>query len=449
MVMHAGVKFLNFKILYYIKMKHLILPTQLYDLRHLNKAHEYILYEHPHYYNEYNYNKKKLILLKASMLYYYDYLYENGYNVKHCKLNENINKYLDGETYLIFDPIDRIKLPKHEQMLDTPNFILTNENLMEYKKKSKSYHMYGFYNYVKKTIKYLVNVKSQDKKNRNRYDDKVEILDLPSNRQDEYYINKAIAWVNKEFSNNIGDTNNFIFPITHKTANKWLTHFLQNNFEFFGKYQDSIVKDEQFLFHSVLSTSINIGLINPIDIINRIKSDYGDTLIESREGYVRQLGWRELCRYTYVYVDFDKNYFNVNENLNSKWYYGELNIKPVDDVIKSSIKYGYAHHINRLMVIGNYMLLNEIHPDEVFKWFMEVYADAYLWVMLMNVEMATFATGGVVTKRPYFSSSNYILKMSDYKKDKWSEIWDELYYEFLKRHKRKLWKYRYYFRALK
>ena len=277
----------------------------------------------------------------------------------------------------------------------------------------------------------------------------MEILDLPSNKQDEYYINKAITWVNKEFPNNIGDTNNFIFPITHKTANKWLTHFLQNNFDFFGKYQDSIVKDEPFLFHSVLSTSINIGLINPIDIINRIKSEYGDILIESREGYVRQLGWRELCRYTYVYVDFDKNYFNVNENLNSKWYYGELNIKPVDDVIKSSIKYGYAHHINRLMVIGNYMLLNEIHPDKVFKWFMEVYVDAYLWVMLMNVEMATFATGGVVTKRPYFSSSNYILKMSDYKKDKWSEIWDELYYEFLKRHKRKLWKYRYYFRALK
>tara|TARA_B110000259_G_scaffold18619_1_gene19560 strand:- start:5017 stop:6369 length:1353 start_codon:yes stop_codon:yes gene_type:complete len=429
-------------------MKHLILPTQLYNKKYLYKDNEYILYEHPHYYEDYNYNKKKLILLKASMLYYYDYLYENDYNVKYCNLNDDVNKYLNNEDYLIFDPVDKIKIPKNEQILESPNFLLTNADLIEYKKKSKSFHMYGFFNYVKKNIKYLVNVKSQDGKNRNKYDDDVAILDLPINNQDEYYVKKATNWVKKQFPNNIGNTENFIFPVTHKTANRWLLHFLKNNFEFFGKYQDSIVNNENFLFHSVLSTSINIGLINPIEIIDKIKNNYGDVLIDSREGYIRQLGWRELCRYSYLYVNFDDNYFNVKKKLNNKWYTGTLDIEPVDDAIKSSINIGYAHHINRLMVIGNFMFLNEISPDNIFEWFMEIYADAYLWVMSMNVEMAAFATGGIITKRPYFSSSNYILKMSNYKKSEWSNIWDNLYHRFLKEHKKKLWKFRYYFSAL-
>lgn len=431
-------------------MKHIILPTQIYDKKYVNKNNEIILYEHPHYYKEYNYNKKKLILLKASMLYYYDYLYDNDYNVKYCELNDNINKYYDKK-YIIFDPVDDIQLPKGKKIiLETPNFILTNNDMKEYQKKGKSYHLYGFYNYVKKKLKYLEKIKSHDMNNRNKYDNKIPIVDMPYNKEDEYYINEATKWVNKNFLNNIGNTKDFIFPISHKSAKKFLYHFLDNNFQYFGQYQDAIVQGENYMFHSVLSSSLNIGLIQPLEIVNEIKINYNSVNMASKEGYIRQIcGWRELCRYTYKYVDFNNNYFNMKEKLNKQWYDGTTGMEPVDNAIKTSIETGYAHHIIRLMVIGNYMLLIEINPYDVFKWFMEIYIDAYIWVMNANVEMCTFATGGIVTRKPYLSSSNYILKMSDYKKGKWLEQWADLYYNFLKKHKEKLWQFRYHFKGLK
>jgi deoxyribodipyrimidine photolyase-related protein len=431
-------------------MNHLILPTQIYNKSYLDKNNTYILYEHPHYYNDFNYNKKKLVLLKSSMLYYYDYLLEHNYHVKYCGVTDNINKYIkSNEKYYIFAPIDNINLPKNYIILDTPNFLLTNADLEDYSYKTKSFHFYGFYNYVKKTINYLTNVKSQDKENRNKYDYEIEVLSLPSNKDDSYYIDKGIRWVNRYYKTNLGNTNNFIFPVSHKTSKKWLNHFLSKNFDYFGKYQDSIDNNYNYLFHSVLSSSINIGLLNPSEIIDEIISNYNKTNISSKEGYIRQLCWRELCRYTYLYIDFDsKNYFNCNSKLNKKWYEGSLDVPPVDDAIVMAIDTAYSHHINRLMVIGNFMTLNEIHPNNIFNWFMEVYIDSYLWVMSMNIDMATFRTGGLTTKRPYISSSNYIIKMSNYPKDEWCDYWDELYDSFLKKHKKKLWKYRYYFRRL-
>jgi deoxyribodipyrimidine photolyase-related protein len=161
------------------------------------------------------------------------------------------------------------------------------------------------------------------------------------------------------------------------------------------------------------------------------------------EGYIRQLFWREFQRYTYLNVDFEnKNYFGNKKKLRKAWYEGTLGIDPVDDAIKDGFETGYLHHIRRLMVVGNYMNLSGIHPKEGFRWFMEFSVDSYEWVMHQNVlDMVFFVTDGKTSRKPYISSSNYIRRMSDYKKGQWSVTWDTMYRTFIQKHKNKLSRY--------
>jgi len=272
---------------------------------------------------------------------------------------------------------------------------------------------------------------------------------VPSNLSDKKYINEASKYVNINFKNNYGTTDDFMFPISHKTANNWLKNFIDKKFKSFGDYQDYINQENDFMFHSLLSTSINIGLINPTEIIDKIKKIKGIPM-NSYEGYIRQLFWREYQRYCYKYFNFDnKNYFGNSKKLNKKWYKGETGIEPIDDCIIKAFKSGYLYHIERLMIMGNFMNLNQISPKEGFKWFMEFSCDSYEWVMKQNVlDMVFFCSGGKTMRRPYVSSSNYILKNSNYSKGEWYDEWDNLYQSFIKRNKTKLQKYRYYFKGI-
>jgi deoxyribodipyrimidine photolyase-related protein len=282
----------------------------------------------------------------------------------------------------------------------------------------------------------------------------IKIPKLPpnQNKSDKKYIIESIKYIDKHFPNNYGSSNidDFVYPISHKVAKKWLLYFIKNKLKYFGNYQDYIYKEDSFLFHSTLSSSINIGLINPQEICDIIKKYKKKIPINSYEGYIRQLFWREYQWFCYLYYDFNKtNYFGNNKKLSKDWYNGTTGIKPVDDAIITGFNTGYLHHILRLMVIGNYMNLSGISPKEGFKWFMEFSCDSYEWVMYQNVmDMVFFVSGGVTTRRPYISSSNYILNMSNYKKDEWCIKWDKKYHRFLKNKKSKLLKFRYYFRNL-
>ena len=189
----------------------------------------------------------------------------------------------------------------------------------------------------------------------------------------------------------------------------------------------------------MLSSSINIGLIHPTELINSVVG-FIDKYTNSVEAFIRQLFWREYQRYCHIYINFiNKNYFGNNKSLTTKWYEGTLEIEPVDNCIKKAFDTGYLHHIERLMIIGNYMNLSGIRPKEGFKWFMEFSCDSYEWVMCQNVlDMVFYSTSGKTTRRPYISSSNYVLKMSNYKKGEWSLIWDKKYNDFVKTNKNKL-----------
>ena len=158
--------------------------------------------------------------------------------------------------------------------------------------------------------------------------------------------------------------------------------------------------------------------------------------LNSLEGFVRQIiGWREFIRGIYHCKgeeEIKSNFWNHNRKLTKDWYEGTTGIKPLDDTIKDCLKYGYTHHIPRLMIVANIMNLSRIHPDEIYKWFMEMFVDSSDWVMVPNVYgMGTFADGGLFATKPYSCGSNYIIKMSNYKKDDWADIVDGLYWMFM------------------
>lgn len=356
---------------------------------------------------------------------------------------------MTDKSFYYFDPIDAITIKG--TMLESPNFLLSKKQQNLYRKKTKHFLFNNFYMWSKKELDLYPRLKSQDKQNRQAYDKNIEVPVHPSNTSDEKYIKEAIDYVEKHFKNNCGTTTNFIFPVTHATAKKWLNDFIKKRFNHFGPYQDFVQEDKPYMFHSLLSSSINSGLLQPTDIISAIKQVESQVPLNSFEGFLRQLFWREYQRYCIRFIDFKKyNYFNHSKKLTKEWYEGSLGIKPIDDLIIKAFSTGYLHHIERLMFIGNFMNLSEISPEEGFRWFMEFSIDSYEWVMYQNVyDMVFFATEGMTMRRPYISSSNYILKMSSYKKAEWSEKWNNLYKKFLKKHQEKLWKYRYYFPSLK
>tara|TARA_B100000575_G_scaffold143994_2_gene114981 strand:+ start:9728 stop:11152 length:1425 start_codon:yes stop_codon:yes gene_type:complete len=406
-----------------------------------------ILYEHPQYFTKYNYNKKRLLLHRASMKYYYDYLKSKKVNnIKYINYSEKLPKSNKNDIFIMFDPIDKIKLPyhiKHDNLIESPNFMLTKNDYTNYRQKTKTFFFNSFYNNSKKIVDIIPNIKSTDKQNRERMPKDVPIPKLLTNKpkKDKEYIDEAILYVNKHFPKNYGTTDEFQFPISHTTANKWLKNFVDKKLKDFGTYQDFIIQDEEYLFHSCLSTSLNCGLLNPTEIIDLIRPLKDKFPINSYEGYIRQLFWREYQRFCYIHFDFsNKNYFGNNKKLGKEWYTGKVGIKPVDDAIISAFKYGYLHHIRRLMVIGNFMNLSEIDPMDGLKWFIEFACDSYEWVMYQNVlDMAFCVSGGGTMRKPYISSSNYILKMSNYsKKDDWVEKWDKMYRDFLDKHKKKI-----------
>ncbi len=411
----------------------LILPNQLFEYKYIPKDIKKIyIYKHPHYFQTYNYNKKKLLLHIASINYYKDYI-QKKYKLLAEKPKE----------YTMFESADKLNLTPIKTY-DNPNFLLTRKDHESYKNK---FRFNPFYMHFKKKLNYIPNEKSRDKENRSSLPKNIKIPKIPSNKLDQKWIEEAAKEVNEKYSDNYGNIDNFIFPITHKTAKRWLKHFLQLKLDNFGKYQDAIDKENPYLFHSLLAAAINIGLLQPSEIIEEVIKR--DTAMNNKEGFVRQMFWREYQLYCYRYFDFHQSYFNNKKKLTKDWYYGTLSVLPVDEAIKRAFDTGYLHHIERLMVVGNFMNLSGIDEKEGFRWFMEFSCDSYEWVMHQNVlEMVFCVSGGQTTRRPYVSSSNYVKKMSNYPKGDWEKIWDVLYNDFKTKQKEKLYKFRYFFRGL-
>jgi deoxyribodipyrimidine photolyase-related protein len=436
----------------------IIYPIHLYNNINLEKYDQVYIVEEPLYFTEYKYNKIKLIYHRATMKKYYDKLnHSNLYYINYDNVDEFYIKIKNKEIYC-YDPIDYIlekklkKIFNNITLLETPNFLIKNNEINNIKNLIYKGHRYNhdlFYKYQRMKLNILMDENNKpingkwtfDNLNRNPLP-KTYNNNTNYKIQNNKYINEAKEYINKNFKNNYGYTDNIIFPIDRKESIKWLKRFLETRLNKFGKYQDAIHDQDHIIYHSVLSPMMNIGLITDTDVI-KISEDYykknkKNILIENYEGFIRQIiGWRNYVYLIYK-LEYNKEYNYLNHNNKIPYYKfweGKTNIEPIDNTINKIKKYGYVHHIERLMILGNFMLLLMIHPKDVYKMFMEWTIDAYNWVMYPNVYyMSQYSDGGNMMSRPYFSSSNYVIKMSNYKKGDWCKIWDALYYNFINKH---------------
>ena len=329
------------------------------------------------------------------------------------------------------------------EVLNTPMFLDSRESFKDFVGDKKFLLQANYYKKARKEMDILIeNEKpvggkwSFDDENRRKLPKGYIIPKLPVIKERNDF-DEISNFINTEFKDHPGNINN-IFPYTAEQALDWLNTFFEERFKDFGPYEDAIFMGEHFQLHSALSSSMNLGIITPQQIITKAK-DYAETNdipLNSLEGFVRQIiGWREFIRG--IYQNFsekmiDANYWNHNRKLSDAWYTGDTGIEPLDDAIKGALEFGYTHHINRLMVLASIMNMSRIHPSEIYKWFMEMFVDSSEWVMVPNVfGMGTFADGGIFATKPYISGSSYILRMSNFKKGDWCEIVDGLYWKFI------------------
>lgn len=444
----------------------LIFPNQLFeDNPAIIKDRQIYLWECNLHFTHFNFHKKKLLLHRASMKFYESYL--EDYYVKYLEFNDypklesifqeldknNIKEihFVDPIDYLLEKRLDRyskeysIKLIKY----DNPNFYCDEDTLNKLFTEKK-YFLTKFYIKQRKRLNVLVDGDSPiggkwsfDAENRKKLPRNHQppiIPDIPKNK----YIDEAKEYVLSNFPDNYGNIEYFNYPITFKDSENSFINFLENRMNLFGDYEDAISKNEDFIYHSLLTPALNIGLVNPNKIIELTleyhkKYDYS---LNSLEGFIRQIiGWREFMMGVYKRENVimrNGNYWDFSNKMPDKFYTSSTGIDPVDNTIKKLLNNSYNHHIERLMILGNFMLLCEIHPNEIYKWFMELYIDAYDWVMVPNVYgMSQYSDGGLITTKPYVSGSNYVRKMSDYKKGDWCEVWDSLYWRFIHKYQEK------------
>lgn len=449
----------------------ILFPHQLYKPQYLPSVDIVYMVEEPLYFgtdNQYPmfFHKQKIMLHRASMQRFVkEVLWPAGVEVNYFEISPEsftgevvaqaaIDKI---EQLIMFDPTDEallrrmkktvtdLEMPIPLKVLDSPNFYLKSEDVYKYFSAKKKHLFANFYQWQRERFNILIDENyhpvggkwSFDTENRKR---------MPSGHVppglgtfgDNEYVRDAREFVEKMFPNNPGSSESFIWPTNHEEAEHWLKQFIEQRLEMFGPYEDAIEPDALFLYHSALTAMLNIGLLQPYEVIDAVLAYHQQKPlpIESLEGFVRQiLGWREYVRGMYLVYGTkmrNSNFFNHKRLLGDSWYQATTTIAPLDAMVKKLWDHAYAHHIERLMVAGNLMLLSEINPHEVYRWFMELFIDSYDWVMVPNVYgMSQFADGGSMTTKPYMSGSNYILTMSNLKKDQWCDVWDGLFWKFI------------------
>jgi deoxyribodipyrimidine photolyase-related protein len=472
----------------------ILFPSQLFESKYIKKIFSYTednikikskyicLWEHSYFFTKFKYHKKKLILHRASMKKYYDSINSSEYGKFYLNANVNSNTDINKlNEYIKLNQIDQIRFfnPIEKELIQ---LIMTNKIIKQIEKiilpspyflnstnfdknKNINNELGGLKHnlfYKSQRIMYNIMVKksgdkyipegskwSYDTENRSPFEksqQEPEILKFKSKKRLEY-LEEAVKYVETNFSSHYGssDLTNFIYPIDNEEAINWLKHFVSHKLDNFGKYEDALSSKIKFGFHSILSPLTNIGLITPMDIIEHIK-EYKKNLA-SKEGFIRQvIGWREYCYFTYdLYGKFmeSNSIYTLNKFSISKHIWNcSTQIPPIDNILKNVTSNAYSHHIERLMGIGNFLLLIETNPKEIYNWFQTMYIDAYDVFMVPNVYgMLCYAKLNENTHmmtRPYFASSNYIMKMSDYKSEitirigssdyKWDDIMDSLYW---------------------
>lgn len=426
---------------------------------------------------------KKLAFIFSAMRHFAEELRSKGLHVIYIKLDAPESQASFTQTLL--PVIERIKPKKilitepgeyrvlemiksWEKLSGTPVEILPDQRFFvsidyfkSWAKNKKSLRMEFFYRELRKLSGFLME-KDQpvggqwnfDSENRHPLKEKIK-LPKPFSVKPDSITQEVLALVKKRFPKNFGSLENFEFAVTRQEALHALKHFIKHALAHFGEYQDAMLSGENAIFHSQLSQYLNIGLLLPKEVCQAAEKAYvsGSAPLNSVEGFIRQiLGWREFVRGIYwlkMPKYRDLNYFNAKEPLPNFYWHGQTKMNCLSQVIKMTERDAMSHHIQRLMITGNFALLLGVTPIEVCDWYLAVYADAYEWVELPNtLGMAIFADGGFLASKPYAASGAYINRMSNFcqnchfnVKEKLGSTacpFNYLYWDFMLRHKAKL-----------
>jgi len=454
----------------------IILGNQLFDSSFFEtqiKNHKktvFFMREDKNLASYFRFHKHKIVLFFAAMRNYRDELIKSGYTV-HYEEFDSFDRLTYEESLLRFIRKNKIETVTHYEIEDkffekrlqiflnslkckitvilSPMFLTTREQFKSYLKSVKKPFMKSFYQDQRKRLNILVKANkplggawSFDTENRlalpkNKTTPQLLQLNMDKNTKD------VMSVVNQYFSDHPGKVTNFWLPVDREGARKWFKSFLKDRLYEFGPYEDAIPEHSEFVYHSVLTPYLNTGLLTPKEVIFEVikHSKSNDIPLASLEGFIRQvIGWREFIRGIYQnYSDQQEleNFWKHTKKLSSHWYVGNTGIIPLDVTIKKILTRGYAHHIERLMIVGSLMVLLEVDPKESYKWFMELFVDSSDWVMGPNVfGMALFSDGGIFATKPYICGSNYLRKMGGYKKDDWCDGVDGLYWQFIKKHEK-------------
>lgn len=455
-----------------MKSINFIFPHQLFKESPLLETDETVyLVEEYLFFRQYPFHKQKIAFHRATMKRYADFLRkEKNLEVFYIDAIKDISdirqlipalKRQGIEHINYLDPTDNWLQKRIEKgclendisttIFSSPLFLNTKEDLGAFfRSDKKKYHQTSFYTEQRKKLNILIEPDGKptggkwtfDTENRKKYPSKKTPPSIQFPDVDDYYV-EAKHYVETHFPNNLGSlTAHSLYATSFETAKAWLHQFFKQRFMEFGAYEDAIVAENSILNHSVLTPMLNVGLITPKEIIEAclMYSKENNVPINSTEGFVRQIiGWREFIRGVYESRGNEErttNFWKFKKKIPASFYDGTTGIPPIDQTIKKVLQTGYCNHIERLMVLGNFMMLCEFDPDEVYRWFMELFIDAYDWVMVTNIYgMSQFSDGGLMATKPYISGSNYLMKMSNYKKGEWQAVWDGLFWRFMHTHR--------------
>ncbi|MEZ5559941.1 MAG: cryptochrome/photolyase family protein [Pseudomonadales bacterium] len=430
-----------------------------------------VLVEDPQLCRRYAYHKQKLVLVLAAMRQYAALLETRGYDVRYHSLDEATGwraavrqaAHERQAARLLHFEVESPDLSRAlgqfaarealvHRVLPSPMFLTSHDDFAEHLAAERTPKLLPFYKAQRRRLQVLVSAGGEpvggrwsfDQLNRERlprhmHPDEPPVLKHPA------VVHEVKALVADQFATHPGGLRHFWVPTNHADAERWLDSFLATRFWNFGTYEDALTDRSAFVYHSALAPLLNIGLLTPRQVLDRTL-DYaaGNAVpVNSVEGFVRQIiGWREFVRgvYHHYYQPMQsRNIWNADRKLTDSWYAGSTGLAPMDHVIGKALKLGWAHHIERLMVAANLMNLSGIQPQEVYRWFMEMFVDAYDWVMVPNVfGMGLTSEGGIFTSKPYICGSNYVLKMGDFKRGAWCDVMDGLLWRFVAHHERTL-----------
>ena len=425
-------------------------------------------------------HKLKIAFLFSAMRHFAKSLIEDGFDVVYTKLDDPLNKgsfideirraldFYDAEKIVVTSPGEYRLLENFESweklfgvpvvILEDDRFLCSTPNFLNWANTRNNLRMDAFYQYMRKEHNILMEAGkpiggkwSFDAENREKPDPSLSTPAPKSFIPDEI-TNEVIELVRRHCHDHFGCLNNFNFAVERSQALEVLKAFIDERLPSFGRFQDAMIENEPFMYHSLISLYLNCGLLTPLEVIRAAEDALHECAapLNSVEGFIRQiLGWREFIRGVYwlnmpQYKEL--NYFSADRALPDFYWTSDTKMKCMAQAVEQTRKYGYAHHIQRLMVLGNFALLTGISPQAVNDWFLTVYTDAYEWVELPNVSgMALFADGGAFATKPYAASGAYINRMSNYCKTCHYKVAEKtgsdacpfnyLYWHFIKRNR--------------